>query len=602
MVSVIPANDTADRDLETVSKMNERNSMRNNYARLCGSPDGASHPDQLSSTETVAPKSQSNLLDLPLVLVQDILEHLVQCYTMHRSTSMSHLLSLRVVDKLFNAEMSRFLGRKFHSWIDRDRNRCLWTAPHPFLAHLLHHYIGEHDRKTSNFATRMHAAIDCIMQQLQLVNTPKKRHEVLSAVCSALARRPFQRYHDMSYSPTAQFLQDAKPIAFIVALMTPYEAVVQRMLAKLPSEMITNAKAWVFGTPLEVMISLGDTDHVRLLLNHGAWLETTSADRALEKAAQMGHADTIELVLQTMLANPTDASSTLQMYGRVAHAAAQYQQWDIVTRVLDRHKKQWHHSSLIAYTYSICCRAARFGKDDVVYKTICRFEVMSMIDRSPLHEAALGGHLSTCKRLAEPGALPSDIDLSAQTEELARCVAKGGSVDVCEFLRPLGLWKLWEEIHFLPIAAETGNLAFAKFAVKNGCDKDRGKMHYKKKFTRDSAREIRYPEDLRRFALWRGIVSGHLDIVRWLVCEVGVPVRKDPEQEEMELLPLDLAISTGRKNIVALLENLGAEQGPARTLEECAHWQQWAVETMLYYQNALRLRIDYNKKLACEKF
>jgi hypothetical protein len=192
--------------------------------------------------------------------------------------------------------------------------------------------------------------------------------------------------------------------------------------------------------------------------------------------------------------------------------------------------------------------------------------------------------------------VPRGRELAEKTEVLARAVAKSGSVEVCRFLRQRNFWKPWHEIHFLPIAAEYGHLEFAKFAVENGCDNHLKLTHFKRKFDRNLWKEIRYPADIRYFALYRSIVSGHLDIVRWLICEVGVPVHNIAELEQLEIVPMELAVGAGNKDMIALLEELHADRGTdfSPGLDRM-QWEVSVVEGMSYYQDALCLWTDYKK-------
>jgi ankyrin repeat protein len=156
--------------------------------------------------------------------------------------------------------------------------------------------------------------------------------------------------------------------------------------------------------------------------------------------------------------------------GKMIQCAAAHQQWGIVRQFLDLDSMSVTRSAMNVYLNNVMCSAARHGRNDLVT------EVLDLGDRKfskrqfPLSEAAAGGHLSTCKLLLGRNVRPELKEIVEWSEVLARSVARGGSVEVCELLRGHNFWEPWHEIHFLPIAAEHGHLELAKFAVEHGCD------------------------------------------------------------------------------------------------------------------------------------
>lgn len=54
-----------------------------------------------NANRTDVSKAPFKLLDLPLVLVRDILNHVVQSYTIHQSLNLGSLLSLKQINRTF---------------------------------------------------------------------------------------------------------------------------------------------------------------------------------------------------------------------------------------------------------------------------------------------------------------------------------------------------------------------------------------------------------------------------------------------------------------------------------------------------------------------
>lgn len=488
--------------------------------------------------------------------------------------------------------MIRGLGRDFDNWSIEHRNHCMRNAPRSLVSRLFQYHIGEYARGTVAFSARMHRVADVLMRELKELGTPKERTEIVNDVSNALAIRPWQHYSYPYYDSDNVMRKAATSTAFVVALLTPYPAVVDRMLSKLPAS-VTIAEECDFGYPLRVSIALALTAQVEKLLPHvedPRSLLCIPTRRALATAAVQGHADLVKLVLQTIDANFSHGASMHTAAG-LLEAAAANQQWHMVTLLMTRYGAQWNELQWAVHLHGMSCWAARYGRNDFLMNA----NKVNYGGRSPLCEAARGGHLSTCEWLVKNGLSYSEYEgEDDRTESLARFVAKGGSVDGCRFLKQQKLWEPWHEIHFLPIAAELGHLEFAKFAVESGCDsRYRRSRRAKQKFpTRTAQREIKYPDDMRYFALCRAIASGHLDMVRWLVCEIEVPVRQESIIERPLLLPMDLAICAKNQDMIRLLEELHADPVEDVSLDLYERREEVS-KHMSFYRDALCLRADY---------
>jgi hypothetical protein len=472
------------------------------------------------------------------------------------------------------------------------------NAERSFFIQLLQAYLGETIRGTDDFAIRMHCVVDILVEKLELVGTPKLRHEVVYAVCYALAMRPQQ--FDL-FSSDATRADNWQPLSavFVVALVAEYDDVVVHILEHHPilswgspliQLPIAASSPYEFGTPLDVMISLGRTAQVDMLLSHGAELSRCNGV-AYQLAAKRGHADVVDLVVERL---PSDRNiDTSLMTLRFMTKAVEYQQWEVVRRVLRRPKTALRDGLWKDYWNTVLCSAANHGIDDIV-DDVLKFAEPSTTDQFPLGEAASGGHLSTCRLLLQKGIMPEGPDLSGRAEELARSVARGGNLEVCRLLKECNLWKREHEIHFLPIAAECGHLDFARYAVENGCDGKPKQRDFA--VLLDMDRPMRYPEDIRYFALLRAVVMGHQDIVYWLIHELGVNVSEEVGLTNPQLCPVELAIHTNNKDMIKSLLSRHADSNAVACAWRCEDCWKGAAQELERYRNALRLHKDYSWK------
>lgn len=277
------------------------------------------------------------LLDLPLVLVQDIIYHVVRSYTHadgKQNLPITHLLELREVNRFFDNELMRQLGRQFKRWPEEDRQRCMWNASVAFTIQTLSAFIGDNDRRHSSLiVTRMHASIDIFEEQARNIGKLKIRHEILHHLCYALAIRLHTR---TEFVDREAHEAEHMAIAIVIAIASKNTDIMNTMLntcAVRPDQ-----RTWDFGHFIDLAITLGLTDSVRVLINNGATIDNdpwSQTSRALRYAAQVGNLEVLELVLASM---PIDQDhETFSTYGKVIQRAASYQQWDVVHRLLDKY-------------------------------------------------------------------------------------------------------------------------------------------------------------------------------------------------------------------------------------------------------------------------
>ncbi|KAF2830145.1 ankyrin [Ophiobolus disseminans] len=487
-------------------------------------------------------------------------------------------------------------------WDEDDCTRCMNKAPRGYYIRLLQSCIGERDRGTCAFVTRMHSVIDLLMRRLEELEMPKERLEVLHHLCCALSKRPWQRYLFVGRD-----LKQWDPLqtAIIVAMVAQYDGATDLMLEGLPVSSL-DTKAWDFGTPLDMAIVTGNTVHAEKLLGHGATLDLDqykSTCWSLVCAAKEGYSQVIRRMFRDVPPDCWD-HGTLSNMARVAERAAANCRWDVVSHLLHHlHGTRWKRHGEPHYFPSIICQAAKYGQVGLVEDLLAVELEHTQGDRPfwsgwgrryPLREAAGGGQLDICNMLFEKGIRPqTTTDVAPEAQMLARYVARGGSVAVYRLLKPRKFWTPAHEIHFLPIAADYGHLEFARFAIENACDQHPKQRSRAPAVVLEQRRAIRYPDDIRYFALCRAIASGHLHIVHWLIEDVGVDVAK---LAFSPLFPMDIAAAADNKEVVELLLNLGVSPASTNTSEEVLQCKMEVVKTLDTYREALCLQKDYTAR------
>lgn len=520
--------------------------------------------------------------------------------------------------EFFDAEMTWLLGRDLERWDNKVRKACLYKAPTPFVTRILEGCIGDNDRGGCEFATHMHSVIDTLMEQFRQLGDPRERDEMLRAVCHAFATRPWQRELFKWRSADSwsvprnweSLYRNPIPTAFVVAIHARYDNVIKHMLdihPTVPCDISTGVKCRLasantidLGLPIDMAVISGQTREVERLWDHVAQQDIIRprqllpTSTALEVAARRGHFQVLELIFPRLFSSELSEQDVLHMVGKAIRMAARHQQWHVARPLIEEYAQLTEKYNMQEYADSCFCFAARDGQDDVVDRLV---EWVKLPTHGfPLREAAGGGHLSTCKLLLRKGSRPEPLAIRQQSEVFARAVARGGNVQVCELLRPHGFWSENHEIHFLPIAAELGHLELAKYAVANGCDR-KPPMQRLASVIPELERKVQYPDDIRSFALLRAIVSGHEDVVRWMLDELGMEIGSDAELTHPELRPWHLAAhaNTRKKLTLALgfdpnVETCDGEEGR----EDC---KMTVVKTLDEYQQALRLRReDYNRE------
>lgn len=415
----------------------------------------------------------------------------------------------------------------------------------------------------------MHNAIDIIMANFEAAGRSDERHEIVHHLCQFLATRYTMRsdFTERDVSET-----DTQVLALVITISAQYNDLVAAWVKTTLRTQRTDINMHVYdiGRPIHIAITLGRTEVVKMLLEMGAVLDNSPWSRtcwALERAAENGHLEVCDLVLRRL---PIDQDHvTSWTYGKVIQSAATHQQWSVVTELLDVYAYDVVESDI----KTILCCAAKHGQDDIIRQIMQGYSYTTFSftrsKRSPLREAASGGHLSTCLLLRDY--VNWGQGFFEQADQTARSVAKGGNIDIYNLIYDCNpsLWSPWHEIHFLPIAAEHGNLAFAQFATARGSDRNPKPDHLKPPRKQKRIKIDQYQAELRDFALLRAVVSGHVDFVRWMLQDLKVDIRTAARwAKQPDLAYVVLAIDTGRTDMVRLFkQELGDFELPDKGAE-----------------------------------
>ena len=463
-------------------------------------------------------------------------------------------------------------------------------APPSLAIAVLKSFVGENNRGTDKFATKMHTVANALMCQLARVGTPKTREEVLHDVCCALAYGGWLQQHQSTIDnhiwcvtrwPDTKLHRDlsqgidteaaTRCMVFMVAVVARRVEVVKAMLARFytgEKEGQEDKLVEDRDTVMKVSMCLYQGGSSILVFDAGALCEDAwrnsqwwshAINGVFDRAAARGHLDIIGLLLSKL----PEGVEKRRFTARVLSHGATNRQWGMIHHILIRYAWQIElRDDVWGYMRIIMWCASKDGKLDVLQTVLPK--TRKFLDFYPhyldgmLREAISRGYLDICHILLDHGAL-KDARWE-QSEVLARCVAKGGSFEIYQLLKERNLWKPWHEVYFIPVAVENGHLEFAKFAWKNGSDPglrltDRIPPTALKL---DWRRE--YSGRLMYFTLLRAIVTGRLDMARWLIEEVKVAVLQPDVFAGPELDPIEFAIDSGKVEMVKLLLAHGANR------------------------------------------
>jgi len=460
----------------------------------------------------------------------------------------------------FEREVTKVYARNCLQW---GRYICrveiVDRIPRPFQIRLLQEYIGNDNRKTTffdvgfdgNFHQNIHLALDFLTEKRQRSGRLVDRHDVLLDVCESLIRSKFH-YHIMGIKVCQSSDESTKIIQstyFLLAIIMQWFEIQNAMV--IASEDLVNKQCRYFGYPMDMAIRLGYTHTVRMLTEAGAEIYRSVVrgyffNKSMKEAAREGHLEVIEYLLNET--SPVPEWQMLTIWREVAEEAAAYGQPQISMIIVVKYGELLGKRSL----HKVLCNAAAHGSNELVRKLI-EYDTLGMdFPRSLPLRNACGGHLGTCKLLLE--GCSDNEKCRLNNKAIWVSVARAGKVDILKFLTQHGV-PINNKFSILPDAAEFGQLDMAKYAVSQNFHSGGKKPKPKYKMT--------YSEQSLYFSLFRAIVCQQLEIVRWLIKDMGMhPDGVKESRIGTELIPLALAIDSGSVKMAKLLVELGATPLP----------------------------------------
>lgn len=530
------------------------------------------------------------LLDLPLVLFQDIIEILVaKSPPVYRSATRPSILELRLVNGvqpkanflilgmlicflgLFDREITKYWARLDLCSQIIFEERCL-DPPRGFIARLLREHIGLTDRNLCAEASLTHAAVDLLAEHfVTSAGETKPRELLLRDACHGLAQsnvyRRFFTRGGCRKPPVGKRFQHGRckvlRAAMRIAMQNAYHSVLPGLVALTRYNLTDQGNCGQDCFQRFIVsdaIRSGHADVLRTCWgSEPANLNKVPRLRpALPAAIKAGHDDVLDVIT-------AEASKDADSASIVMDITAECQRWEIVQKLLASYGTRLGNKELM----STLCWASRHGNNDVIlglmkHNIHPQTESRPECKRWPICEAVLGGHLDTVQLLLDNGAMGNDIE--SHVEVLARNVAISGNFALFKLLKDYYFWKPACEHVFLPLAAEHGHVEFAKYALS------------RKIIAREMDMEIAgVPASiqLQYFSLFRAVARGHGDIVRLLVRDAGVDPSQQPcwvqdifkatakyriDESVPSILPIVLAVDSGNVAMVRLLvDELGVE-------------------------------------------
>ena len=524
-------------------------------------------------------------LDLPLVLVQDILELAVVDMSQRYSGYCAHdILRLRRVNStkqiiptpqrkdplltspaFFEREITKLYARfKMQGSVQSESK--VDPIPKPFLLRLMTAYVGEtSDRRKTHFATKMHAVAEFLLPLLQVSHASVTRESVVRDICKALiASKYHYKIFDNKYQqePPRKYQPGDRATArtaLLVAIFHQRNDVMAWMLEN--GKVHANGVCRFLGWPIDMAIQHGYYKTAKMLFAAGADVKTEwrreNVEQALVTAATAGHTNVVLLVLEHLW----DTRDFRAILKNVSQAAIKGGHCGIGKRLVERYWTTTDSGLETKDLMEFQASAALYGRIEIVQKYLLMKETRSPADsekwlNSLLLAAAEGEQLAMCRLLLENGA--GRRNLANELTMLWRYAARLGDMEMVRLFDAYEISKRPSELFILPIAAEYGHVNIAQYAVSQKLDRalseaendeDTKAMHRVKEAT------------TRQAALCRAIVNNHEDMVRYLVTELEVPLQDielpRPRFNLKFLSPLLLAIDIGQPRMARLLLDLG---------------------------------------------
>ncbi|KAF2122036.1 ankyrin repeat-containing domain protein [Lophiotrema nucula] len=501
-------------------------------------------------------------LKLPPEVLRNILDHAV-C---HDDEEVFTVLRWREVNRLFEREVTTaFVNHRLTSLNDLP-SRCLDRMSPDFKRVLVQEIlIGYDPRARNDFASYVYAVADDLAsfsittrdsRTLSLIRPEGLIDEVCQAIVYARKycscnRLVFDPEHSCRLNGQRSNLRNTvRKTSFLVAVIRNRVKVVRALLcAGFPPEV----ECPIFRNPLKWAAQLGHTDIIELLLE-------ASVDRrnniqrtefALKLAAQAGQVE----VLHLLLSPKYELNISQRAVDDAVTSAAAKGEFDAVKCIL-KLRPQVHPISANA----ICLSAAKRGRADIVEALLDGVEGLAQWNPlGVLEVAARRGHLKICQNLIKRGLVES---VRERSNVLSMGVALGGSIPVLKLLWSQGM-ELSRPAEVFVISAERGHLAMLHLALINSFDQFHGE-----------------PNQLTYLALLAAIAQNHLEAVRILYprtifvraqlqtsrsarrdrpmsSELFLDLDEDDCGDDTAIAPLVMAIDSGNVEMAKLLMSMG---------------------------------------------
>jgi ankyrin repeat protein len=295
-------------------------------------------------------------------------------------------------------------------------------------------------------------------------------------------------------------------------------------------------------TILQVAASYGQRDAVQYLLDKcdaDAAFPGLHGCTALHFATHQGHFATVRLLVHRLLATIGTVDQADENGYTSVLMAAHCGHVQIMRYLLDKGRGNARVASADGYT--ALHQAAFLGHAAVVLSLVRDYRVDPdfwnlRLKNGPLHDAVLGGHISTVKVLVLQGMAdvedlnanrvsPLCIALQTGSCAMVRCLVDDCQAQVRMVSQLLGRTAL-------ATAAEHGHLDILRYLVEE-----------KKENVHDTDSE-------GQTVLHRAVEARHIHVIRWLVLKAGADADRDNRNLDT---PLHLATNTGRLDIVRCL-------------------------------------------------
>ncbi|KAF2011616.1 ankyrin [Aaosphaeria arxii CBS 175.79] len=434
----------------------------------------------------------------------------------------------------------------------------LELAPASFRRRLLKAHIGDREHIKTLFAMEIHAVVDYIMKNSEEEERSSTYQGLLDKICEVLIHNRCVGWagdeghrlgpKEIRYTTLIQL------VSFNLAFYLGYRTLVVKMLEQGDAGILRKEEREYYLRAIDISLQLKDPTRTVMLLNNGPSWERPYrwfffASNFLD-IAEWAEEENLHAIFLTLHYRVARHSYRLKEVIEVVEKFANQERWETACKVLNEFFP-WPESSHAPQLVSLACRC---GYDDLLQKIVDRPTQMDMQlygKKGPLHEATLRGHVSTVRLLLENQALENDP--WGWQMSLWRYAARGGRLDIMRLLQEFGTRKGVDILSVLVIAADTGHLEMAKYAVEHRFDRPA-------KAGAGRRKRAMVTQRIRYFALLRAIVRNRVDIIRWLVEELKISAEGSGYDcsASRPRFPILLAVDCGSEDAARVLLRLGS--------------------------------------------